>query len=79
MSLPFVLQRQLADLRVQRLHVRTRVTLLRRRSEHLSGSLHQLGPPLRDLVRMHIVSLCKACQCLVTLHRGYRHLRLEGG
>ena len=78
MSLPIVLQGQLADLGVQRLNVRTRLPLFRSRGKNLSGPLHQLRLPLRDLVRVHIVSLSQSRQRLVALHGRYRPLRLEG-
>jgi len=70
MSLPFVLQRQLPDLGVQRLDIRTGVALLGGSGEHLGGALQQLQPPLPDLVRMDLVLLGQLDQGLFTPDRG---------
>jgi hypothetical protein len=50
-----ILQRQLADLCVQRLQIHRRLSDGRaRRAEHIGRSLLQLPLPFRDLVRMNL-------------------------
>src|SRR5208283_5554960 len=57
-----ILQRQLANLGVQRLDVRTMLPLLRRGGKYLSGALQQLGSPLADLVGVDLELLGKLDQ-----------------
>jgi hypothetical protein len=77
MSLPFILQRQLADLRVQRLEVGTGFPFLGCGRKHLGGTLQQLRPPLADLVRVNPELLRQLDQSPVTLDRGDGHLGFE--
>jgi hypothetical protein len=77
MSLPFVLQGQLADLRVQRLEVRPGVPLVAGRREYLGGTRQQLRAPLADLVWVDLELLRQLDQRLVAADGGQRHLRLE--
>jgi len=77
MSLPFVLQRQLADLGVQRLEVRSGVPFVGGRREHLGRACQELRAPLADLVRMDLELLRQLDQRPVATDGGQRHLRLE--
>lgn len=79
MSLPFVLERQLANLGVQRLDVRSVLPFLAGGREHLGRTPQQLGLPLRDLVRVDIEPLGQLHQRVVALDGGQCHLRLEHG
>ena len=72
-----ILQRQLADLRMQRLDIGTVLALLGRSREDFRGAVQQLGLPLRDLVRMHIEPLRQLGQGLVAPDGGNGHLGLE--
>jgi hypothetical protein len=65
MSLPFVLQRQLPDLGVQRLQIRPAFALLGGGGEHLGGSLAQLSLPGGDLVGMNLKLLRQLAQRLL--------------
>src|SRR5208283_2777575 len=72
-----ILQRQLANLGVQRLDVRTMLPLLRRGREHLCCPLQQLRLPLRYLVRMDIEPFSQLYHRVVTLDGCQRYLGLE--
>jgi len=70
MSLPFILQRQLADLRLHVLHARAhRFALFRRSQKHATGPFQQMGLPLHDLAGVHIKLLRQLRQRLVALER----------
>jgi hypothetical protein len=63
-----VLERQLADLRVQGLHVHGRRRLcLRRLPKDPRSAVQELRAPLRDLVRMHVELLGQLRQRLLAL------------
>ena len=71
MSLPFVLQCQLADLGLHILHTGTlRLALLCRAQEYPHRPVQQLRLPLQDLAGMHIKLLGELRQRLVALKRG---------
>ena len=78
--LGIVLQRQLADLGVQRLHVdggrgRRRTAA---RTEHIGSPAFELRLPGRDLVRVDVELLRQLSDRPVALDRRNRHLGLEG-
>jgi len=75
-----VLQRQLADLRVQRFEINRPCRLLGRRAgpEHSGGTLKQMRLPRRDLVRVDVIQVRQLSQRLLALDGRQRHLRLEG-
>lgn len=77
MSLPFVLQRQLSDLGVQSLDVRTGLALVGRSGEYLSGALQQLGSPLADLVGVDLELLGELDQGPVSPDGSQGHFRFE--
>jgi len=77
MSLPFVLQRQLPDLGVQALDVRSGVALVGCGGKYLSRALQQLGSPLADLVGVDLELLGKLDQGPVPPDCGQGHLRFE--
>jgi hypothetical protein len=77
--LGIVLQRQLSDLRMQRLHIdgprgRRRAP----RSENSGSSPLQLRLPCRDLIGVDVEMLRQLSYRPVALDGGKRHLRLEG-
>jgi hypothetical protein len=72
------LQRQLTDLGVQRLHIRSHLRRPRRRANHSGRALKRLRLPGRDLVRMHVKLLRQVRQRLLALQRRNHQLRLEG-
>jgi hypothetical protein len=77
MSLPFIFQRQLPDLGVQRFEIRTSVPFLGARREHLGSAFQQLGAPLPDLVRVDLELLGELDHGFIALDRGQRHFRFE--
>lgn len=73
-----ILQRQLPDLRVQRLQVdRWLARRLARCAEYISRTLLKLSLPFGDLVRMYIELLGQFGQCTFTPYRCQCHLCLE--
>ena len=62
---------------MQRLHVRTGLTLLGRGREHFGGPFEQLGAPLPDLVRVDLELLSQFNQRAVALDRSQRHFRFK--
>lgn len=77
-SKKIVLQRQLPNLCVQRLHVHRRLGPPGPAVEHVRHPFEKLRCPLRDLVRMHVEVLRQVRERQIPLHGGQRHLRLEG-
>src|SRR6478609_7058817 len=73
------LQRQLADLGVQHLHIHHWRCLESRiiRPKYPGDTLQHLCLPGRDLVRVHIILLSQLGQRLLSLDGGQRHLGLE--
>ncbi len=71
-----VVQMQLVDLGVVRLHIDDRL-LRARLAEDTGGAFQQLRLPLRNLVGMHVELLGLLRQRPITLHRRQSHLRLE--
>ena len=78
--LGIVLQRQLADLGVQRLHVdgRWSRTVAAAGTEHIGSSAFELRFPRCDLIGMDVKLLRQLSQRSIALDGGKRHLRLEG-
>jgi hypothetical protein len=75
-----VLERQLPDLRVQRLHVHSRGRLdLCVKAKDARGTFQKLGAPLRDLAAMHIELLSEFDQRLLALDDRQCHLALKAG
>lgn len=78
--LGIVLQRQFADLGVQRLHIDG--CLFRSGAaagtERTGGLAFKLSLPRRDLIGVDVELLGKLSQRSIALHGGERHLRLEG-
>jgi transposase len=77
--LGIVLQRQLSDLGMERLHVdgRLRGSAAATRTEHIGGSFLELRLPRCDLIGVHIELLCQLSQCSIALDGCKRHLGLE--
>jgi hypothetical protein len=69
-----ILKRQLADLRVQRLHIDHR-SLVRRGggAEYARGAVQELGAPLRDLVRVNVELLGQLRQRPLASEGSQRH------
>ena len=74
-----VLQRQLSDLGMQRLHIDGRRVGSdpRRRPEHPGGPFLKLRLPLRDLVGMNVEVLRQLSNRALAPDGGQRHFRLE--
>jgi len=75
MSIPFILQRQLADLRVQRRQIHRRrpgATV-----KELRSALEQLAFPFGDLVRMQLELFAPLGHGAIFSQRCQRHTRLE--
>ncbi len=74
-----VLKRQFADLRVQALQIDVRSCRLAFvLAEHPSRAVEKLGFPLGNLIGMDVELLRQFGECLLPLHGGQSHLRLEG-
>jgi hypothetical protein len=74
-----ILQRQLSDLGMQRLHVDHRHQFsLRSIAEYPGRAFQQLVTPLLDLIRMDVKVLRQLDQSSFTLDSGYSYFRLEG-
>jgi hypothetical protein len=72
-----ILQRELANLGVQRLEIDWRLPLRRRLAEDRGGALQELVLPVGDLVGVDVELLGKLRQRLVVANCGQRDLRLE--
>src|SRR5450830_120847 len=76
--LGIILQRQLSELRVQRLQINGDFwPNTRRGPEHPGSPFKQLRFPLCDLIGMDVELLRQFCQRLIALDGGQSHLRLE--
>jgi hypothetical protein len=70
---------QLADLRVQALHIGEGSRALTRRGEQTHRALQELRLPLRDLVGVDIKLLHEFRERSIVLQGRERHLGFEGG
>src|SRR5680860_1131614 len=64
---------------MKHLEINRRLVVLRRPREHLGRPLHELHPPLGDLVRVNVKALGQLSQRDLSLDGLHRHFRFEGG